>query len=417
MKNLKILMVALALLALPAVAFGQVKVTYDCEDCTHHASVFMGEGGLVATFDSAKNPKATKVSWIADCDGVKQWGELTPNDDGMVAMVFNMANGYACNADDGDFQIGPIMDGGWFWVTDDMNSAVGSLVNDDILKNATTSITSAGSGVTMTDGKKGAVYLKETATGRVGILPNILPEPWTSPTPKCGFTGSFTAKSPGKPFKASCTLGDGKAQVIATSTNGITGTTVRVADGDSVTRPAGGGSVSIVMDVWGNGTGHYVAQHATANNGITAGRGHAGLVGTAARATTRLTGISYVVKIGDTTLTDGGDAVAGVTYTVASNAATFSVSEDDAYCSKDNNKKATVSVDANVGVTERDQVVPQLVENHDSNADGDLDVVADADRVHRAVTSFDVVCPAGSGSSPSHEGVELIPENPFPTDR
>ena len=43
----------------------------------------------------------------------------------------------------------------------------------DILDNEPTMITETSS-VTMTDGK-GAKLLKETATGRVGILPTILP--------------------------------------------------------------------------------------------------------------------------------------------------------------------------------------------------------------------------------------------------
>ena len=409
MKNLKILMVALALLALPASAFGQ---TVSCEACTHDVSVFMGEGGLVATADGAG-----KVTWVSTCSGVTRSGTLTPNDDGMVAALFNMDNGVACSATGenmGSFQLGPVKDGGWFWITDEMNSAVGGLVSKEVQGNEPVPITSAGAGVTMTAGT-GAVYLKETATGRVGILPTIVPEPLSPVTTKCGFTGSFSAASPGVPLNSSCVLGDGGTQIVATSTNGITGATVQIPDKGSVTRPAGSGSVSILMDVWGNGTGHYVASHDTASNGISAGRGHAALAGTAARASTRLTNLGYTVKVGTDTVTDGGSAVAGVTYTAASNAATFQIAKDASYCSKSENKKATVSIEVEVTDTGRQQVIPWLKMTHDLNADNDLSALADADRVHRVSTSFSVVCP-GSASSSSHAGVELIPANLFPTE-
>ena len=83
---------------------------------------------------------------------------------------------YACDADEGSFDIGPITDGGWYWINDEDNSAIGNLVAKDTLDNAATELTGAGDGVTMMAGN-GAVFVKETATGRVGILPNILPNP------------------------------------------------------------------------------------------------------------------------------------------------------------------------------------------------------------------------------------------------
>ena len=66
-------------------------------------------------------------------------------------------------ADGGTFEIGPVMDGGWFWVTDETNSAVGGLVSKDVLDNDAAAITGAGDSVSMTMGK-GAVYLKHGAS-------------------------------------------------------------------------------------------------------------------------------------------------------------------------------------------------------------------------------------------------------------
>ena len=403
MKNLKILMVALALLALPAVAFGQ---SVSCPDCSHDVSVFMGEGGLVATARDADK----KVSYIATCSGIYRTGELTPDDDGMVSMLFNMDNGLACSAtgkDMGSLEIGPVKDGGWYWITDDMNSAVGALVAKAVQGNDMVEITSAGDGVTMTAGT-GAVYLKETATGRVGILPTIVVKEQDEPTGKCGYTGAFSASSPGVPKKTDCILGDGGTMIVATSTDAFNEGSVQIKHKGSVTRPRGTGKITIVADLWGNGTGHYVATHdADTANGISAGRGHAALAGVAAaRAATRLTGVSYELTLGtvgrygpNTTDTiTSGTPVGGVDYTEGNSAATITIVAEDDYCSKDNNYTAEVVVTASMAdVGNAAQVVPTL-KRHSTGAVGGM--------------SFEVKCPAASANL----GAELVPENPFPTD-
>ena len=369
MKNLKILMVALALLALPAVAFGQVRVS--CDDCTHHASVFMGEGGLVATFDSSKNPKATKVSWLAVCDGVKQFGALTPNDDGMVAMLFDMDNGYACNADDGTFEIGPITDGGWFWVTDDMNSAVGSLVNDDILGNATTEITSAGSGVTMTEGA-GAVFLKETASGRVGILPTILA---TKTVAMCGYDGTTE-----KVTKTECTLGDGKTKLVASAgwVDPVTGQSAPFVDEGSVRRPATG-DVEITFRLYlASGPGHYSVSDDTPTLGLD----------------TPLTVSAFTAKVGTTDLSN---TTHGASIATSDNVGTLTIGQNTDYCDSSSTPKKDNTLTVKVGAPpgDADEMVP--------------DVKAPA-----AAFTVKIMCPLASSSSSL--GVELVPENPFPTD-
>ena len=399
MKLMKHITIALVLCAIPAFAFGQ---DVSCESCTHDVSVYMGEGGVVATADGAE-----KVTWVTTCSGVTRTGELTANDDGMVAALFSMDNGLACMAtgkDMGSFQLGPVKDGGWFWITDDMNSAVGALVAKDIQKNDMVEITSAGAGVTMTAGT-GAVYLKETATGRVGILPTIVAEPPTPAPTKCGYTGAFSATSPGKPMKTSCMLGDGKTMMVATSTNAITGGSVQIMDKGSVTRPGGTGMVQIVADLWGNGTGHYVATHDTASNGISAGRGHAALAGVAAaRASARLSGVSYALNVstggpGTGETVTSGTAVGGVDYSEAAGAATITIAADATYCGKKVNHTATVTVTANMtDANDADQVVPSVVRNATTNKVGSM--------------SFMVVCPAASPNM----GTELVPDNPFPTE-
>ncbi len=191
MKLIKHLSIALALGAIPAAAVGQVTTT--CTGCTHSLSHYMGGGGFIATATKG----AKKVTWLATCGGVTRTGELTPNADGIVSALFSEENGLACVAEKASFELGPIMDGGWFWITDAKNSAVGLLVDKEVYKarkDDAIKIASAGDGVKMTAGM-GAVYLKETATGRVGILPNILPKPVT-PLRKCGYTTGGTAAAP-----------------------------------------------------------------------------------------------------------------------------------------------------------------------------------------------------------------------------
>ena len=400
MKLMKHITIALMICAIPAVAFGQ---DVSCDDCTHVVSVYYGSGGLIAT----AGEDAEMVTYVATCGGVTRSGELMPNDDGVVAML--LEGDLACHTAMGaSFEIGPIMDGGWYWLTMDDNSAVGGLVSKDVLMNDTADITDAGDGVTMTMGK-GAVLLSETATGRVGLLPNILPEPPADPATKCGFKGAATATSPAAPVQTECMLGDGKTILLTTSTNAITGATVQVMDKGSVTRPSGDGMVTLVGDLWGNGSGHYVTTHdATTANGISAMRGQPAVaMVAAARAATRLTGVTYGVSLstggpGTGTEITTGTPVGGVDWTEATNAVTITVAKDAAYCSKDNNHSATVTVTATMATaTDADQVVPSIVRDEDSTPAGRV-----------GSTSFTINCPAAS----ANQGQELVPENPFPTE-
>ena len=402
MKNY--LMVALILCAIPAVAVGQ---TVSCDDCSHVASVYMGEGGVIATADDAD-----MVTWVATCSGVTRSGELAANDDGVVSALWT--GDLACMAEGGgSFELGPVMDGGWFWVTDAMNSAVGGLVAKDVLDNDAADITSAGDGVTMTSGK-GAVFLKETSTGRVGILPNVLPMPEmepVEPTP-CGIAGAGTAASPYTRRVSGCMMGDGGTTILATYGNAITGATTRVMGGDTITRPAGTGQITLTIDLWGNGTGaFFTAPTSTAANGLDFARGNAH-VGTAAnfaaRAGTRYTGVTYAVTagggVGGGSTVTAGAANEGVDLggSPADNTVEVLIGSSTDNCSKTNNHPTPVTVTASVSAAaDQTQVTPSIKVGTGAAAGvaGQL--------------KFTVVCPAASANM----GQELVPENPFPTER
>ncbi|MXX76406.1 MAG: hypothetical protein F4210_03965 [Holophagales bacterium] len=339
-------LVALALCALPAATFAQNVV---CHACDHVAPYFRGEGGFIATVAEG----ADEVVFVASCGNVSITGEVATGG-GTVAQLFTWRNGLACDADDGSLEIAGVEDGGWYWITDDMNSAVGSLVSKDILDNETTDITSAGEAVSMTMGQ-GAVFLKEARTGRVGILPNILPEAPAPEPAKCGYNdrGSSGTSATATADQANarytrrvtdCALGDGGTITLATTTNSFTGATTMVADKATLVRPAGTAEAVVTIDLWGNHSGFFT----------TAANGHA-LLGQPSVATSelrgiaRLTGVTYTATRGSgPRAEDAGTAGAGITMdtTTTANVVTFTIVDDDAYCSDDNNHPVTVSVTA-----------------------------------------------------------------------
>ncbi len=333
MKLMRHLTIALALCALPATAFGQ---TVSCEVCTHDVSVYMGDGGLIAEADGEE-----MVSYASTCGNVLHHGELEPNDDGMVLMQFKDM-GLVCNEEDGHLQIGPVKDGGWFWLTDEMNSAVGSLVNHDILKNDKTTITSAGDGVTMTMGR-GAVLVKETATGRLGVLSNILPDPPMPELRKCGYDTGGTAASPTYTrVAANCAIGTGSALILMTITDPYTLETVRIPHGGTVNRPLGDGTVTMIAALYMDGSGHFTTDP---DGNPRLGDPEAGLADRPSLSDLRLQDATGPVLWGSNTGDTGlGGAQGGVTSSYANSAATITINKSDAHCKSPNNKPFKVNV-------------------------------------------------------------------------
>lgn len=150
---------------------------------------------------------------------------------------------------------------------------------------------------------KGAVFVKQAATGRVGILPDILPVPPVEALRKCandkgsvGTVATAVANAANARFTrrmSECAMGDGGTITLATVANTLTGATTRVLDKGTVVRPSGTGQVVVTVDLWGNGSGHFA----------TAADAHA-LLGqpsvalTALRPLTRLTGVTYRARLG-----------------------------------------------------------------------------------------------------------------------
>ena len=190
---MKHIALALMLCAIPATAFAQ---SVSCNGCDHVAPYFKGNGGFIGTVADGGD----KVTFVVFCGSVSTTGEAQVN--GRTAtQLFNQRNGLACDREGGSLEIAGLEDGGWYWITDDMNSAVGSLVRIDVLDNMPTHPTDPGSDdITLTPGK-GAVFVKQASTGRVGILPTILPAPGAAVLRKCGF-GTEAARPRRRPIHA-----------------------------------------------------------------------------------------------------------------------------------------------------------------------------------------------------------------------
>ncbi len=388
---------ALLICAIPAVAVGQVTVT--CETCTHEVSVYMGTGGFIA---ESEDPDM--VAWVSTCGGVTTSGELEPNDDGVVSGLFTMENGLACNADGGSFQIGPVMDGGWFWINDADNSAVGSLVAKSLFDDKGKPLgdevapTDAGDSVTTTGGK-GAVLLSH-ASGRVGILPTLLP---AAPMEQAKVNRcSYTGKAPYDRETANCMLGDGKTVIhVLGPRDPYTG---KNTDGERVSRPTvTGRSVEVTVDLWGNGSGHFTsAPDGDARLGHHPGGTPLALGGSGNDDTVGFTA-SLAVSIGNVTSIPASEGPAGMTFAVEENVGTLTIGPDTDYCDAaakpPKNHTATVTIRAYVATGEENQVTPMIYTDPGSR--------------QAAMTTINVVCPAAS----ANQGVELVPDNPFPTGR
>ena len=359
---MKHILVAVAFLALPATALAQSVV---CQACDHIAPYFRGEGGFIATVAEG----VEEVVFVASCGNVTITGEVGPGA-GTVAQLFTYRNGLACDGDDGSLEISGLEDGGWYWITDARNSAVGSLIRKDVLDNEPTGITDAGAGVSMTMGR-GAVYLKELRTGRVGILPNILPEPPADAAVICGPRQNTSwPNAYDRQMTSSCMLGNGRTTIRLVGP-GSFGSSATITNG-MVYRP-NSGTVTVTADLWLNETGSYsTATDNDDSTGPTAASIQKGWAGKTASAQgsgsgenwlTATFGLSVNATVGVPTVVpvDGSAAVAGVTLTNVGDTSTtsgraggdapvgkavFTVGPDSAYCSRTANHTAVVNVAA-----------------------------------------------------------------------
>ena len=382
-------------LAAATVAFGQfgvadaAKVNVACpDDECHVAPYFAGEGGFVGEvadgFDEA--------NLVVTCGNVSTTASAKPDANGIVAMLFNMDNGLACDGN-GSVEIHGLMDGGWYWITDDMNSAVSGLMPKDAMGNAQTSPADPGSDDIKLETVEGgfATFVKQMSTGRVGIIPHVLPEP---PAPDALDCGLYVDGNAYKTRANGCMLDASLAIKVTTADNA--GRADAVTIGDMVYRRATG---DVVLTARLFGSGHIKTGGGNAAFGYDVPWG--GAVSATSRAplqaiwdvnrTDAAPGTSTLEDVNISADAAGGSDVDSITVTISPLASCGSSSSAGL--------AQSFRIDA-ITPSEPNPILPGVPGNHRNST------IA---MINKTIT---VVCPGSSSS----QGQELVPDNPFPTD-
>ena len=383
MKNY--LMLALLLGAVTTMAFGQVgvsdaaKISVACpDDECHVTQMFMGQGGFIGEVASG----FSDVSFVVSCGTLSTSGTVSP-DKGTVAQLLTDDNGLSCHAEGGGtVEVHGVQDGAWYWITDDMNTAVATLLPKDALDNPQATVADPGSAdISVTAGPT-ASFVKQLSTGRVGIISHILPDP-PAPTPEiCG--GRRSSRGVVSEVTTNCMMGDGGTHIVLTgpTTGGISGGQAPVVVGDSVHRnasTAAGGDYDITAALWGNGTGHV----STAGTPLHGWNIHSSATPLAA---------AYAAGVGNAVPGTANDlAEANVAITAAG---VITISPSANYCGPGKNEVAMITIQATPGAN---AVLPAIA--------------VDSTTGVAASRTLRVFCPG----SAANQGQELVPDSPFPT--
>ena len=434
MKLMKHITIALVLCAIPAMAFGQAgvadaaKVSVACpDDECHVAPYFAGSGGFVGEMADGFD----EVNLVATCGNVSTSAKAEPDANGIVAMLFSMDNGLACTGN-GSVEIHGLMDGGWYWITDDMNSAVSALLPKDAMDNTQAMPADPGSDdikLTTVEGGS-ATFVKQMSTGRVGIIPHIVPEPPAAAPTMCGQHWNAGRSridqrgggDAGNPSGAgdNCMLNASYHIVLTTGSGATAGG--RVTSG-AVTRNHTG-ELTVDVSLWGTGFVD-TAIGGTAGTAAAIGDGfyyiHQGsqqgrALATDATDTAATTdALGFTIVLADSGVGGQEIANAGIAVAQAANAdgdilntvrltigdtSNDGTTVDGGYCHPSVGRAAvaTVSIKANPGTN---AVTPGIPDDWRAFGLGD----------QRPSATLRVMCPAAS----ANQGQELVPDNPFPT--
>ncbi len=184
----QIIPVALLAAAIPAVAAAQTAAV-DCPRC-QVAPYFAGEGGFVG--ETAGFGGSKEVEFFVVCGGTTISVRVQPDSGGIVREALNAANGRSCPAGTtGKLEVDNLKPGGWYWINDDVNSAVAAFIPKAAVEAEQIDVTDPG-GLEI-DTPRGGIgtYVKHVPTGRVGIIPRIV---LARPIPGCsGMAGTASA--------------------------------------------------------------------------------------------------------------------------------------------------------------------------------------------------------------------------------
>ncbi len=358
---MKAVAIAIMLALVPAFAFAQVGVTADCPDAECHVvPFFKGSGGFVGELDTSimvDGEEITEATLVVTCGNITTTASAAPNADGKVVHLFTEDNGLACDQDSGDINIHGLTDGGWYWIHDETNSAVSNLLPKDVLENTQTAPVDVSGGDITTTSRDYATLVKDTTSGRVGILPHILPEPppaATTPTPKCD-----------DDTRTGCVLtGEYTVEIKNAEDESFNGKTIARGDDD----------IELTVSIGGEGIIRAEpATEPTANFVVSGPDG---------------TAVPDLY-----TTTTGLTATSSITLTVPKlDATALAEADDPCYTNnqhRDKPYRVVVTLDTSM------HTIPGFMMDDGPSA------------------FYEVSCPALDEGS---EGVELVPENPFPVD-
>ena len=169
---MKPIVLAALLSTLPAVVASQGLACP--EETCQVAPYFAGDGGFVG--ESAGNGGESDVRIHVICGSTTVVTTVTPDEDGIVRQPLTSANGLNCrDGGSGRIEIDNLQPGGWYWINDALNSAVSALIPKEAAGNEQIDPTDPG-GVVLTSLRDGlATFVKEPVSGRVGIIPHVVP--------------------------------------------------------------------------------------------------------------------------------------------------------------------------------------------------------------------------------------------------
>ena len=179
---------ALVAATVPALLAAQTG-SAECPRC-QVAPYFAGEGGFVG--ESAGFGGSNEVEFFMVCADRTISVRVQPDSNGIVREVLNAANGRSCPAGaTGTLEVDNLKPGAWYWINDDRNSAVAAFIPKDAVGNEQIDVTDPGGVEIDTPADGIGTYVKHVSTGRVGIIPRIVP---TRPIPGCsGMVGAASA--------------------------------------------------------------------------------------------------------------------------------------------------------------------------------------------------------------------------------
>ena len=207
---MKSIVPAVLLFALPAVAAGQ-SLTCPEETC-QVVPYFAGSGGFVG--EPANTGDEDEVKIHVTCASTKIVATVSPDSDGVVRQLLGSAGGLGCR--DGvavSIEIENLAPGGWYWINDARNSAVSALIPKTAAGNEQVEPTDPGAGIVLSSLEDGlATFVKQPSTGRVGIIPHVVP---AKPVQPCsGRAGSESASD--------CHLGSVKNWRLSVNPSSVT---------------------------------------------------------------------------------------------------------------------------------------------------------------------------------------------------